>query len=85
MLLFGTLFVLVAIIAAYAIRHSAGAGYAIAAFLAIVAEGVWSADNVKPATLTTALVIYAAFALLFLGGAGRSRAVSDATSFRSGR
>ncbi|HEV7572606.1 MAG TPA: DUF2339 domain-containing protein [Thermoanaerobaculia bacterium] len=65
-LLFGTLFLLVAIIAAYAIRHSAGAGYAIAAFLAIVAEGVWSADNVKPATLTTALVIYAAFALLFL-------------------
>ena len=66
MLLFGTLFLLVAIIAAYAIRHSAGAGYAIAAFLAIVAEGVWSADNVKPATLTTALIIYAAFALLFL-------------------
>ncbi|MEA2416185.1 MAG: hypothetical protein QOI58_2842 [Thermoanaerobaculia bacterium] len=66
MLLFGTLFVLVAIIAAYAIRHSAGAGYAIAAFLAIVAEGVWSADNVKPATLTTALSVYAAFALLFL-------------------
>jgi uncharacterized membrane protein len=66
MLLFGTLFVLVAIIAAYAIRHNAGAGYAIAAFLAIVTEGVWSADNVKPATLTTALIIYAAFALLFL-------------------
>jgi uncharacterized membrane protein len=65
-LLFGTLFVLVAIIAAYAIWHSAAAGYAIAAFLAIVAEGVWSADNVKPATLTTALIIYAAFALLFL-------------------
>ncbi|MBV9184119.1 MAG: DUF2339 domain-containing protein [Acidobacteria bacterium] len=66
MLLFGTLFILVAIIAAYAIRHSAGAGYAIAAFLAVVAEGVWSADNVKPATLTTALVIYGGFALLFL-------------------
>ncbi|MGA8808245.1 MAG: DUF2339 domain-containing protein [Thermoanaerobaculia bacterium] len=66
MLLFGVLFLLVAIIAAYAIRHNAGAGFAIAAFLAIVAEGVWSADNVKPATLTTALVIYAAFALLFL-------------------
>jgi uncharacterized membrane protein len=66
MMLFGTLFLLVAIIAAYAIRHNAGAGYAIAAFLAIVAEGVWSADNVKPATLTTALVIYAAFALLFI-------------------
>jgi len=66
MLLFGTLFLLVAAIAAHAIWHSAGAGYAIAAFLAIVTEGVWSADNVKPATLTTALIIYAAFALLFL-------------------
>ena len=64
MLLFGTLFVLVAIIAAYAIRHSA---YAIAAFLAIVTEGVWSADNVTATNLTTALMIYAAFALLFLG------------------
>src|SRR5437764_6330711 len=66
MLLFGTLFLLVEIIAAYAIRHSAGAGYAIAAFVAIVTEGVWWADNVKPATLTMALIIYAAFALLFL-------------------
>jgi uncharacterized membrane protein len=66
MLLFGTLFLLVAIIAVYAIRHSAGVAYAIAAFLAIVAEGVWSADNVKPATLTIALIIYAAFALLFV-------------------
>jgi uncharacterized membrane protein len=66
MMLFGTLFLLVAVVAAYAIRHNAGGGYAIAAFLAIVAEGVWSADNVKPATLTTALVIYAAFALLFI-------------------
>jgi uncharacterized membrane protein len=66
LLLFGTLFLLVAIIAAYAIRHSAGSGYAIAAFLAIVTEGVWSVDNVKPGTLTTALIIYAAFALLLL-------------------
>jgi len=66
LLLFGTLFVLVAIIAAYAIRHEAGPVYAVAAFLAIATEGVWSADNVTPARLTTALVIYAAFALLFI-------------------
>jgi len=66
MMLFGTLFVLVAIIAAYAIWHEAGAAYAIAAFLAIVTEGVWSADNVTPARLTTALVVYAAFAVLLL-------------------
>ena len=67
MLLFGTLFVLVAIIAAYAFIHEAGSAYAIAAFLAIVTEGVWSADNVTATNLTTALMIYAAFALLFLG------------------
>src|SRR5438105_14882462 len=48
MLLFGTLFLLVAIIAAYAIRHSAGAAYALAPFIAIVAYGVWSRANVKP-------------------------------------
>jgi len=66
MLLFDTLFVLVALIAAYAIKHEAGPVYAIAAFLAIATEGVWSADNVTRERLTTALVIYAAFALLFL-------------------
>ena len=67
MLLFGTLFVIVAIVAAYAFMHEAGSAYAIAAFLAIATEGVWSADNVTAANLTTALIIYAAFALLFLG------------------
>ncbi len=66
MLLFGTLFVLVALIAAYAIKHEAGPVYAIAAFLAIATEGVWSADNVTREHLTTALIIYAAFAVLFL-------------------
>lgn len=67
MLLFGTLFVLVAIIAAYAFIHEAGSAYAIAALLAIVTEGVWSAGKITPQNLTTALAIYAAFALLFLG------------------
>jgi hypothetical protein len=66
MLLFGTLFVLVTLIAAYSIKHEAGPVYAIAAFLVIVTEAAWSADNVTPARLTTALSIYAAFALLFL-------------------
>jgi len=66
LLLFGTLFVLVALIAAYAIRHEAGPVYAVAAFLAIVTEGVWSVDNVTPARLTTALTTYGGFALLFL-------------------
>lgn len=66
LLLFGTLFVLVALIAAYSIRHEAGPVYAIAAFLAIATEGFWSADNVTKERLTTAMIIYAAFALLFL-------------------
>ncbi|HXH39959.1 MAG TPA: DUF2339 domain-containing protein, partial [Thermoanaerobaculia bacterium] len=66
MMLFGTLFAMVAIIAAYAIRHEAGPVYAIAAFLAIVTEAVWSADHLTPARLTAALTIYAVFALLFL-------------------
>ena len=66
LLLFGTLFALVVLIAAYAIRHNAGLAYAIAAFIAIATEGVWSVDNVTPERLTTALTIYAVFALLFL-------------------
>ncbi|HEX3070873.1 MAG TPA: DUF2339 domain-containing protein [Thermoanaerobaculia bacterium] len=67
LLLFGTLFVLVTLIAAYAFIHHAGEAYAVAAFLAIVTEGVWSAQSITPANLTTALLIYAAFALLFIG------------------
>jgi hypothetical protein len=67
LLLFGTLFVLVALIAAYAFMHHAGEAYAVAAFLAIVTEGVWSVERITPANLTTALLIYAAFALLFIG------------------
>jgi uncharacterized membrane protein len=66
LLLFGTLFVLVAVIAGYAILHEAGMAYAIAALIAIVTEGVWSADHLAPNVLTTALLIYAAFALLLL-------------------
>ncbi|MGH9418528.1 MAG: hypothetical protein ACRD3J_01030, partial [Thermoanaerobaculia bacterium] len=66
MMLFGILFGLVALIAAYAIRHEAGPVYAIAAFLAVATEGVWSVDNVTRERLTTAMIIYAAFALLFL-------------------
>jgi len=67
LLLFGTLFVLVALIATYAFMHQAGEAYAVAAFLAIVTEGVWSAQSITPANLTTALLIYAAFALFFIG------------------
>jgi uncharacterized membrane protein len=66
-LLFGVLFATVVIFAVYAFVHEAGVAYAIAAFLAIVSEGVWSASNVTQANLTTALLIYAGFALFFIG------------------
>jgi uncharacterized membrane protein len=67
LLLFGTLFLLVALIAVYAFLHDAGPAYAVAAFIAIVSEAAWSVEHVTRANLTTALLIYAAFALLFLG------------------
>ena len=66
-LLFGALFVLVALVAVYAFLHEAGIAYTIAALLAIVTEGVWSAEKLDRSNLVTALLIYAAFALLFLG------------------
>ncbi|MEA2162486.1 MAG: hypothetical protein QOK37_613 [Thermoanaerobaculia bacterium] len=65
-LLFGVLFVLVALVAVYAFLHEAGVAFTIAALLAIVTEGVWSAKNLAQSNLITALLIYAAFALLFL-------------------
>jgi uncharacterized membrane protein len=67
LLLFGTLFLLVALIAVYAFLHDAGVAYAVAAFLAIATEAAWSANHITSANLTTALLIYGAFALLFLG------------------
>jgi uncharacterized membrane protein len=65
-LLFGVLFAVVALMAGYAIRHEAGAAYAVAAFLVVATEGVWSEENLTPARLTTALTVYGVFALLFL-------------------
>ncbi len=65
-LLFGTLFLLLALIAAYAVWYRHGVIYFAAAFFAIVAQAVWSAKYLTPARLTGALLIYGAFALLFL-------------------
>ncbi|HET7705168.1 MAG TPA: DUF2339 domain-containing protein [Thermoanaerobaculia bacterium] len=65
-LLFGVLFVLLALIAAYAIRSRAGAVYLIGSFLAIVTQAIWSARHLTPESLTSALLVYAAFGLLFL-------------------
>lgn len=64
--LFTTLFVLLAVISAYAIRSRRGVVYFIAAFLAIVTQGVWSARHLTRETLLPGLLVYAAFGLLLL-------------------
>ena len=66
-LLFGTLFVLLALIAAYALRHGAGIVYFVAALLALFAEGMWSARYLAPERVVAALILYAVFALFFVG------------------
>jgi hypothetical protein len=66
-LLFGTLFVLLALIAAYALWHRAGVAYFVAALLALFAEGMWSARYLAPERLFSALALYAVFALFFAG------------------
>jgi hypothetical protein len=66
-LLFGTLFVLLALVAAYALWHRAGVVYFAAALLALAAEGVWSAKYLEPPRLVSALILYAIFAIFFVG------------------
>jgi uncharacterized membrane protein len=66
-LLFGTLFVLLALIAAYALWHRAGLVYFLSALLALFAEGMWSARYLAPERLVAALILYAVFALFFVG------------------
>ncbi|MGA7615984.1 MAG: DUF2339 domain-containing protein [Thermoanaerobaculia bacterium] len=65
-LLFSVLFVLVAANAWGAIRSDDGRIFHLATAAALAAEAIWSAKHLAPATLTSALVIYAAFALLTL-------------------
>ena len=66
-LLFIALFVSLAAVAAFAIARRQGLVYFIAAFFAIVTEGVWSAKYLTNERLNTALLVYGAFAILFLG------------------
>jgi uncharacterized membrane protein len=65
--LFGVLFVLLALIAAFAIARRQGLVYFVGAFFAIVTEGIWSARHLDAARLNAGLLTYGAFALLFLG------------------
>jgi hypothetical protein len=64
---FGALFVLMSVIAAFAIARRQGALYLVAAFFAVVAEAAWSIRYLNEGTLLAALVIYGVFALFYLG------------------
>jgi uncharacterized membrane protein len=66
-LVFATFFALLAAVAFVAVRYSQGLLYFVAAFFVIVAEAIWSAKHLDAERLTTALLLYAAFGLLFLG------------------
>jgi hypothetical protein len=65
-LLFGVLFVLLALAAAYAVKYGQGLVYFTGAFFAIVAEGLWSAKYLTAERLYEGLAIYGAFGVLYL-------------------
>ncbi|MFP5247471.1 MAG: DUF2339 domain-containing protein, partial [Thermoanaerobaculia bacterium] len=66
-LLFATFFVLLAAVAYVAVRHQRGILYFVASFFAILGEALWSARYLSADRLYAALILYAAFGLLFLG------------------
>ncbi len=63
---FSVLFLLAAAVAFYAVGQAEGAVYLFAAVAALSAEAVWSARHLASDRLIQALVVYCAFALLFL-------------------
>ena len=65
MLLFGVLFVLSILAAAYAVRREDGLVHVVAAFFALVAQALWSVNYLDSRTLNAGLVVYGAFALLY--------------------
>ena len=67
LIVFATLFALLAIVAAYAILHDTGIVYYLAAFFTIAAEAMWSANYLTPERLHGALAIYGIFAVFFVG------------------
>ncbi len=66
-LLFGVLFVFLAVISAAAVVREDGVVYFTGALFALAAEAVWSGKFLEPERLLSALAIYAAFALFYLG------------------
>lgn len=66
-LLFGVLFVLLALIAWRALATSAALLFFIAVFFSVAAEASWSATHLVAERLGAAIVLYAAFAVFYLG------------------
>ena len=66
-LLFGVLFALLIVLAAAAVLNEEGRLHFLAAFFALAAEAVWSAKYLTPERLLSALTMYAAFGLFYLG------------------
>lgn len=66
-LLFAVLLLLVAACSSYAVARREGIVHFIAAFFAIAAEAVWSAEYLTPPRLLPALAIYSVFGLFFIG------------------
>lgn len=66
-LLFGVVFVLLALCAAYAILREEGGVFFAGAFFALVAEAVWSAKHLTPERLLPGLALYGVFSLFYLG------------------
>ena len=84
---FATLFALLAACAAFAIVEQEGPVYFVAALLAVAAEAAWSARHLTPDRLLAALVVYAAFGLLFLAApvvARRRKAPLEPASLGTG-
>jgi hypothetical protein len=66
-ILFGTLYVLLALLAWRALTIPASAIFFISAFFALVAEASWSATHLLTERLGTAVVLYALFGIFYLG------------------
>jgi uncharacterized membrane protein len=66
-LLFGTLLVLLLVIAGVAIRSEDGRLHLVAAAFALAAEAVWSAKHLTPDRLLAALLVYGGLGLFYVG------------------
>ena len=66
-LLFPALFALVGVLAWRGVASGTGAYYYIAAFFALAAEAVWSRRYLTSDTLASGLVLFAAFAAVYIG------------------